>query len=277
MEHDIRDLQMIELNIAKAFTSICEKYHLHYYMLGGTLLGAIRHHGFIPWDDDMDLGMPRPDYEFFIKVAQKELPSPYKIDYYKTGGHYYYIRVINPEVKLWRTKGQKKTKIDAWIDIFPLDGAPDTKEKLLRWNKKVHIRKRLYSYSQFDYFIDASPMPGDVWTIKHKLIMGFFKTTKIYKLMSPSIAWKRLDRALKTYDYDQSDYLINYMGFWDIKEWFAKSHYGEGTYYDFEDMKLRGPQDYDFILTQMYGDYMTPPADDMKDHHKIEFADEEEN
>ncbi len=274
MERDIRDLQMVELEICKAFIALCEKYHLHYYMLGGTLLGAIRHKGFIPWDDDMDLGMPRPDYELFKEVAKKELPEPFKLDSYETGGHYYYVRVVNPDVKLWRTKGQKKTKIDAWIDIFPLDGAPDTKEGLLKWNKNVHIKKRLYSYSQFDYFIDKEPMPGEVWTFKHKLILKFFLTTHIYKLISTKRAWHNLDKALQTYDYDSATHLINYMGFWDIKEWFPKDKYGEGTLYDFEDIQLKGPADYDYILTQMYGDYMTPPSDDMKDHHKIEFVDE---
>lgn len=274
MEHDIRDLQMVELDIAKAFVTICEKHHLRYFMLGGTLLGAIRHQGFIPWDDDMDLGMPRPDYEKFKRIAEKELPAPYRLDSFAHGGHYYYLRVINPTVKLWRTKGQKKTKIDVWIDIFPLDGAPDTKEELMQWNKNVHIKKRLYSYSQFDYFIDKEPMPGEVWSLKHKLILKFFLTTHIYKLISTKKAWHNLDVALQKYDYESASHLINYMGFWDIKEYFDKKYYGEGAYYTFEDIKLRGPVNYHAILTQMYGDYMTPPSDDMKDHHKIEFCDE---
>ena len=78
MQSDIRYLHESDLAIAKEVVSICEKYGLRYYMLGGTMLGAIRHKGFIPWDDDMDLGMPRKDYERFLEVAPKELPSMIK-------------------------------------------------------------------------------------------------------------------------------------------------------------------------------------------------------
>ena len=72
---DLRRLQLVELDILKEFLRICEKHHLRYYALGGTLLGAVRHKGFIPWDDDVDMGMPRPDFEKFEAIVEKELPD----------------------------------------------------------------------------------------------------------------------------------------------------------------------------------------------------------
>lgn len=75
MGTELRDLQLVELDILKEFLRICKKYNLRYYALGGTLLGAVRHKGFIPWDDDVDIGMPRPDFIRFGEIAKKEFPQ----------------------------------------------------------------------------------------------------------------------------------------------------------------------------------------------------------
>jgi lipopolysaccharide cholinephosphotransferase len=77
----------------------------------------------------------------------------------------------------------------------------------------------------------------------------------------------KLDKSLKKYDIENSNYIVNFMGQYKFKEMFHKSKYGNGTLYDFEDVKVMGPDDYDFVLTQMYGDYMTPPKDDEKNAH----------
>ena len=76
---ELRKLQLTILDLIKMFAEICEKHHLRYFMVGGTMLGAARHQGFIPWDDDVDMGMPRPDYEKFIKIVNDELPEGFNI------------------------------------------------------------------------------------------------------------------------------------------------------------------------------------------------------
>ena len=117
----LQKLQHVELDMAKAIIAICDKYHLRYYMLGGTLLGAIRHKGFIPWDDDIDLGMPRSDYEKLLEHTN-ELPNNLKLVYYlnqdETRPNYYYqIRDLNTNVV--QHIANKDIQTNAWIDIFP--------------------------------------------------------------------------------------------------------------------------------------------------------------
>ena len=88
--------------------------------------------------------------------------------------------------------------------------------------------------------------------------------------MNKKSIWKKLDKHLKKYDYKNSTRLINICGYWGVKEMFPKEYYGKGNLYEFEDIMIRGPVDYHAVLTQMYGDYMTPPKDADKEHHYIE-------
>lgn len=273
MENELRKLQLIELDILKQVLEICHKYHIRYYMLGGTLLGAIRHQGFIPWDDDIDIGMPRKDYELFLQVAEKELKSPYELGTLKNGkGRYYYPRVINTSVKLLREKGLENEIINAWIDIFPLDNVPAQPDERKTWMHKIDRLKSKYCYAQFSYFIPKRPDPGKKWSLKRRCTIFLFSKLHLEKLMNPLKVWKKLDDALRSEENGQSDWIGNYMGYWGAKEIFKKEVYGNGRLYPFEDLQLMGPENYDFVLTQMYGDYMTPPAKVDMDHHMIKFV-----
>ena len=272
----LRELQLIELDIFKIVKEICEKNHLRYYALGGTLLGAIRHKGFIPWDDDIDIGLPRPDYEKFIKIASEELKQPYEIvDIHKNNAEYfyYYIRVVNKDIKLKRCLTEKDVIINAWIDIFPLDGVPEDKKEFDKWYKKANRLKRRLEFSQFEYFynvVSSHNTLSDRNRWMKTFIKKIIKTTKVYKLINPKKTWDLMDKALKKYDYSTSTRLYNFCGCWGIKELFPKSFYGDGKLYPFEDTMVNGPVDCDAVLTQMYGDYMTPPKEGEKEHHYIE-------
>ena len=271
----LRRLQLVELDIMKQILQIIETYHLRYYMLGGTLLGAVRHKGFIPWDDDMDIGMPRPDYEKFLKIAESELRLPYQLHTLQNNNGeyaYYYARVENATVKLRRTLTEKAVIIPAWIDVFPLDGVPEDKYTFEAWKKKCDKYRFLLDLSQFKYIFNVNTTKRT----SHQELIIFIKRiitgTRIYKLIKPEWAWKKLDQELKSIDYESSTRLINYCGVWRIKEMFPKSVYGEGRLYPFEDLMLMGPDNYDVVLKQMYGDYMTPPPVDARDHHHIELV-----
>lgn len=273
MESNIRELQLVELNIMKKVLEIIDRHHLRYFMLGGTLLGAIRHKGFIPWDDDMDIGLPRPDYEIFLQVAEAELKGPYQLHTQQNGigeYSYYYSRVEDSSVRLKRALTAKTVIIPAWIDVFPLDGVPETEKDFDRWCRRNKKYKLLFELSQFEYSFNIETTKQQNHQGAIILAKKIITKTKIYKLINQQVAWKALDRSLKSYNYEWSSRLINYCGYWGMKEMFPKSAYGEGKLYKFEDLRLMGPVDYDYVLTQMYGDYMTPLPEDKRDHHKIE-------
>ena len=273
IDKSIKTIQNVELDILKQILRIIDKYHLRYYMLGGTLLGAVRHQGFIPWDDDIDIGMPRPDYEKFLEVAEAELSAPYDIHTALNGRgvySYYYPRVVNTEVKLRRTKSEANVIIPAWVDVFPLDGVPETDKEFERWEKELNLCRRAFSFSQFRYFYMADRVKVKKFARLKIAAKTIFYRLNLERCIDTKKAWKRLDRVIRRYDYENSTRLFNVCGYWGKKEMFPKSVYGEGRLYPFEDLMLCGPENYDYVLTQMYGDYMTPPPEADRDHHSVE-------
>ena len=105
----LRELQLKELDILKQTIQIIENHDLSYFALGGTLLGAVRHKGFIPWDDDVDICMSRPDYEKFLEYAQKELPENLELGYFKTNPNHqkYCARIIDKNTTVKRSDAYK--------------------------------------------------------------------------------------------------------------------------------------------------------------------------
>lgn len=271
MSEELRRLQLAELDILKETLKLAEAHQLTYYMLGGTLLGAVRHQGFIPWDDDIDIGMPRPDYERFLQAAERELKPPYQLHTLQTGTgeySYYYARVENRELKLRRTVAIKESEIPVWIDVFPLDGVPEEGEKRERWIKKCKFWDAMYKASQFSY-LGISESIKKKRSLPKRAARQLFLHLKLEKLISTRQAWEGLDRALKENKFEESDTLINFCGYWGLKEMFPKTVYGKGKLYPFEGMMLNGPEDFDTVLKQMYGDYMTPPQPEQRAHHYI--------
>ena len=141
-QEQLQKMQEVELDLFKAFIEVCEKLQLKYYLLGGTLLGAVRHKGFIPWDDDIDVGMPRKDYEIFIQKAQDLLPEHYFVQNCYTDGKLpmAFCKIRNSNTTFIETS-VKDFKINhgIFIDIFPLDYYPQDKKK-----KKQFYKKKLW-------------------------------------------------------------------------------------------------------------------------------------
>ena len=115
----IKEIQKIDYEMVKEFVKICKKYKFKYYIIGGTLLGAIRHQGFIPWDDDMDIAMPREDFEQFLVCASKELPNNLELITFKNNKKYrYYLpRIINKKYEIVEKRYEKlNEKSNIFID-----------------------------------------------------------------------------------------------------------------------------------------------------------------
>ena len=130
-QEDIPLIQKNEIKVLENFIKIASKHNLKYFLYGGTLLGAIRHKGFIPWDDDVDVIMPRSDYEIFLKVAKEELPNNMFLQTCLTDPYYSLpyakIRKVNTSYIEMTTRHRKKMVNGVFIDIFPLDEYPYSK------------------------------------------------------------------------------------------------------------------------------------------------------
>ena len=274
MESNVRRLQLAELDILKTFIAICDKHHLTYFMLGGTMLGAIRHKGFIPWDDDIDMGLPRADYDRFLQVAEKELKAPLQLHTTQNGKglySYYYTRIENTDIQLIKKATINQTQIPVWIDVFPLDGVPDDDQQMLKWVKKCKRWKKVFSYSQASYTA-ATDERRKKRGRAESLLRSAFLALKLDRLINTQWAWKKLDRVARENDYATSRRIMNVCGAYGMKNIFDKSFFGEGALYPFEDIQVRGPKEYDKVLSQQYGDYMTPPDANHRERHYIEIV-----
>lgn len=273
-DNSTRKLQLIELDILKKVLKVLEENGLRYYMLGGTLLGAVRHKGFIPWDDDIDIGIPRKDYEQFLKIIKDKLPEQYELQIAKNkNGRYYYARIVNNKYKLLRSIGYDEAIISCWIDVFPLDGLPNNKAKMKIWKFSGNLVYKLFIMSEYSYFANKNKKCNKVIKFMRKL----FCTCKIEKIIPTKMFSKLLDKILQSNDFDNSEYVCNFCGFWGDKEIFPRKIYDDSKLYEFEDIKLCGPSNYDLILTQMYGNYMVPPKDVDKDHHNVKIITDRDN
>ena len=271
-QEEIKFIQETEKDILRQVLKICEEHQLKYYMLGGTLLGAVRHGGFIPWDDDVDLGFPRSEYEKFITYAEEELKPPYQLHTAlndKGKYSYYYARVEDTRVLLNRSIAIKDVVIPAFVDIFPLDGVPDDIRKRKRWIRKCTFLHRLFSASQVLYKSNNNQTHRPMKPVE-KALRNVFITLRMDRMLNTKLIWKQLDKALKENSYEESQNIINFCGHWKLKEMFPKTVYGEGKLYPFEEFMLNGPSDCDYVLSQMYGDYMKLPEESERENHHLE-------
>ena len=266
--NNIDILHQVDLDIVKNVVFLCDKYNLKYYMLGGTMLGAIRHKGFIPWDDDIDLGMPRDDYERFLKIAPKELPSVLKVvNYRNTPSYQYYItRVLDTETKVVEERiGNDNKYTNASIDVFPIDGTPNNGVLRKIYFFRVLYHRALMSLCYKDS-IDRKRSRGTA----EKMLLWMLERIPVEKMTTPYKQKEKIDKLLRKQKVEGSKYIGNIMGAYRTREIVPVEFYGKGKLYQFEDMELCGMELYDEYLKYTYGNYMQlPPEDKRKTHFKI--------
>lgn len=261
---NLRALQLTELDILKELLVLFKKNHISYYALGGTVLGAVRHKGFIPWDDDIDIGVPREDYERLQDVCSQLPPHLKFISYTVDPSYPYYIaRVIDERIIVRSDRTETYQYTGAWVDIFPLDGMPYYKIPRVLHSARILFDRMLFNFSRFSDVVNTKRTTRP---LHERIIIRFAKVTRIYRLVSRQFGYNRLDKTLKKVPYKTSHYNINALGTYKLREMFPKKVFGRGVLYPFEDIMIRGPKNYNAYLTQMYGDWKTP-ADKM--HHSI--------
>lgn len=270
MANKLNELQRIDLEILKSIISICEKHDFSYYALGGTLLGAVRHQGFIPWDDDIDIALPRPDYEKLLSACETELSKDFIIQNYKTmpddPAPTYLTRVGRVGTLVSYGVANEAKLMPIWIDVFPLDSMP-TNSVSRTWQKYRLLYQRLkFQFSTYDANAHQH-RPNR--PLHEKVLMKFREVTKVGQSWDPIKILAETEQIAGRFDYDQEDYLVNLFGAYKFREMFPKSWFGGGIVLPFEDQKIRCPVEYDKVLSQMYGNYMIPAKTKERDQHHM--------
>ena len=276
MELDTAKLKIVQLELLKNFIQVCSKHNLQYYMVGGSCLGAVRHKGFIPWDDDIDVGMPRKDYEQFLKIAQNELAQNVFVQTFETDRQFpmNFAKLRDSNTTFVET-GLKNLNINhgVYIDIFPLDSAPAGRIAL-----NIHfIRKKLYDLRITKaYYLKRYDKTDKEYYSMANIVKR--TATAFSCLLSPDLNRTVQKRQLlyKKYNGKNTGLIANYGGAWEKREVMPLAYFGKGSKGVFEGTEVILPQDYDAYLTSLYGDYMTPPPPEKRiGHHYCEVIDTE--
>ena len=267
MEYTIDDIHREDIVILKEFLKIVEKYDLKYYIIGGSFLGAIRHKGFIPWDDDMDIAMPRKDFNKFMQVANENLPQNMELITFKndTNNRYYLPKIINKDIEIVEKRNEEcGKKINLFIDIFPIDGMPNGFIARKIHCSRIMIQRMLLAW----YYINE--IDKDKKRKKYeKILIRLGKMLPTKKIINCKKVLNKIDRLLQKYKYESSKYVGTIMGAYKTREIVPKEFFGKPTEYEFEGLKLNGPEKFDEYLTHMYGDYMTPPKNKVANQHLV--------
>lgn len=256
----VRDIQ---LNLLEEFIEVCEKNQLKYYMIYGTLLGAIRHKGYIPWDDDIDVAMPREDYEKLKKIAKNEFKEPYFFQTTENDSQCFYngySRLRNSNTTGISTMDiGRNCNNGIWIDILPLDNYCSNEKEQQKMIKKINkVQKLLYAKVYGRDYESLFDIGKKEWVIN----------CIISKFISHKHLCKLLDKVLRSYENKDSEY-IGIFTHYNRYQLFEKKDFENTTLVDFEHLKLRAPEGYKRCLEMSIGrDYMNyPPKEQQKPHH----------
>lgn len=247
------------LGIYSVIAEICNKHNLKIYAISGTLLGAVRHGGFIPWDDDIDVALSRPDYDKFVSVVQNELPSNLKaVTYLQPDGTTiptFFCQIKDTTTDVILKFAEEEFVTHLWIDIFPLDAMPTN--SFLRSIQKYKLLYRRMK-TQFSMYEQAVHQHRPNRPIHEKALMRFREITHLGSNWSTTQMFADAEAQIRKYDYENEEWVVNYASAYKFREMFPKSWLGEGVMLPFEDTEIRCPSRHDLILTQVYGDYMVP-------------------
>lgn len=244
--------------VAKAFDAFCSEHNLRYFAIGGTAIGALRHKGIIPWDDDIDVVMPRPDYDRFLELSDQLLPKFDVFSHLNTPKYHLSMAKMCDASTSYISSFSQHVMLGAFIDIFPIDGCPGStkEERVSFFNNYLKLRHAGEAIGNWFSFRD---MLSAIYRRKWDEVLNQLRSHVYHLLGKKNDIFTKCDNILKTNQFDESEY-VAYFSTWrgpkviSPKEWF------DGYFYaPFEDFQIRLPKGIDQYLTQGYGDYMTPP------------------
>lgn len=261
----MKDIQAVSLEILKKVADICELEGLRYNIAWGTLIGAVRHQGYIPWDDDVDILMPRPDYEklkAYFKAHEKDVSPLTLFDEETPDYPYMAARVCNNEYII-DTDNEKPCGMGIFIDIYLLDGTGDTYDEAWNYSSKTCKYPRLIFLSTRMHLV--------LWTTKGVLR----KLSKIFvfiyaKLLGEKYFKNKLMNLIDKDSYNQKQY-VGCVSWCERPKYciIKKSDFEDTIDLQFEKYTFKGPREYDKYLRMWYGDYMQLPPEKERIYHHL--------
>lgn len=272
----MNELQKVILDIFKEYRNLCERHGLRYFAIGGTCIGAIRHKGFIPWDDDLDVVMPWDDYQKFRIIAAKELTSPYELYDFESHKHctHLFMKIHNVSTTFIEEEYSvfEDRKTGVFMDVMPMVGLPVSKEKTIKYINECKMLSRWNYAHRFSVFERKSMKNNTIKSRLFSILTLPFRIGKSYNFYS-----KKYEQKLNTYSYEDADAVFfawrtSLKGTY--KNVFPKSIFDQYLEVPFEDTSIRVPKDYDRYLRMDFGDYMKlPPIDKQISVHDAEIID----
>ena len=239
--------------LLKIFADICEENNLRYFLIAGTLLGAVRHQDIIPWDDDIDVGMPRADYDRFMVIAQAKLnekyPNKYFIQTGKTDKYYHkFIARMRENDTDWVEKAETDNRMrqGLFIDVFPLDGLPNDDKKRAAIARRIN---KLSGLSSIRFSKDYKS--GKKLLIPIKFMLKHFTTYSFFHNLA--------NKIITRYDFEKSQYAGSLLSNYGVKSHFKRSYFDDYVLLPFGDRAYRCPYKHIEMLTDLYGDYNELP------------------
>lgn len=244
---NLKEKQTLLIQILKQFHDICEQNGLVYNIFGGTMLGAVRHKGIIPWDDDIDITMPRSDYNRFIMLIKEEYSQILNIHVYPDENYIYpYAKLGMKGTILYENAVKEKySKLSLSIDIFPNDGYPTDETIFDKYDK---CEKAIIACT-YNLPVSRNPI---------KRTYSCLKSTCVSMIGVKYFLKKQIDMISRN-RIEDSEYMILQGAGWGKRGKIRKEKYYDRVLYEFEGIKVWGIRDYDIHLTNLYGDYMALP------------------
>ena len=257
---EIRKYQLAQLELMKMVDELCSKLNLTYYIIGGTLLGAVRHGGFIPWDPDIDIAMPRKDYEAIRKYFSENESDRYFYQHYSTEKNHLsphaLIKIKDSHVVVKSIYTPYRPRYDGiYLDVFPLDNAPVSQKLQERQTNRIQrLKKIIFFKARYTY-------PSNSWikVLAKKCISALLTPWSFYFLN------KKMDKTMQKYNGQSSEYLVSmasHYSYW--KQLMPQAVYGKPERINFEGLSLLAPAQTHEYLTRIYKNYMELPPEEQR-------------
>lgn len=252
---DMQQRKQLALDMAKHLHKVCAEHGLRYFMDYGTLLGAVRHNGFIPWDDDLDVAMPREDFFKLQDLINKD-NTPYQVEFYNNKAQYGYAtpKMVDTRTTLIDEKmGYGREVTGVFLDIFIYDGVGNQMRPALAYCACLKILKRMVFLSRRNFVMESIP----------KTVL-FAIPWVICRLIGVDAINRLLNRLCAKRSFDEDALVACVAGDHLRRNIFPRQMIEGQVLLPFEDTQLCAPEAYDQYLTQLYGDYMTLPPEDQR-------------